>query len=152
VTVAGDEAMVGVWPLPVTDDPIDAGFWAAAAQGQLAMQACGSCGHRTMPPRPMCPRCRAVDRVWEPMSGRGVVWSWTVVHPPLLPAFAPFAPYPVIVVALDEDPSLRLVGNLVADAGAPIDSVDPAAITFDLPVRAVFPVVDGVALVRWVPT
>ena len=149
--MAGDESMVGVWPLPATDDPIDAGFWAGAAEGRLVVQSCGACGHRTMPPRPMCPRCRAVDRVWEPMSGRGVIWSWTVAHPPLLPAFAPFAPYPVIVVALEEDPTLRLVGNLVADPDAPINSVDPATIRFDQPVRAVFPTLDGVSLVRWIP-
>jgi uncharacterized OB-fold protein len=148
--MAGDEAMVAAWPLPVTDDPIDAGFWAAAADGVLAMQACGACGKRTFPPRPMCPACRSVDRVWEPMSGRGTIWSWVVAHPPLLPAFAPLAPYAVIAVALDEDPSLRIVGNLVTDVHAPIDSVDPSSIVMGEPVRAVFSVVDGVTLVRWV--
>jgi uncharacterized protein len=148
--MAGDETMVAAWPLPVTDDPIDAGFWAAAREGILAMQACGACGTRTFPPRPMCPACQSVERVWEPMSGRGTIWSWTVAHPPLLPAFAPLAPYAVIVVALDEDPTLRLVGNLVADADAPINSMDPDSISMGESVRAVFPVVDDVALVRWV--
>jgi uncharacterized OB-fold protein len=150
--MAGDESMVSTWPLPVTDDPIDAGFWAAARDGRLVVQACGSCGHRTMPPRPMCPRCRSVRRVWEPVSGTGTIWSWTVAHPPLLPAFLPYAPYPVIVVALDEDPVLRFVGNLVEDVDAPIDSVDPATIRMGERVRAVFPVIDDVALVRWVRT
>jgi uncharacterized protein len=148
--MAGDESMVAAWPLPVTDDPIDAGFWAAARDGRLVVQACGACGHRAFPPRPMCPRCRSVDRVWEDVSGRGTIWSWTVAHPPLLPVFMEFAPYAVIVVALDEDPNLRLVGNLVADIDAAIDSIDPATITMGEQVRAVFPVIDDVALVRWV--
>jgi uncharacterized OB-fold protein len=148
--VAGDEAMVNAWPLPVTDDPIDAGYWASAAEGQLVVQGCGACGHRTMPPRPMCPSCQSVDRVWEPVTGYASIWSWTVVHPPLLPAFTALAPYAVIVVALDEDASLRLVGNLVTGVDAPINSVDPSTIEFGERVRAVFPVIDGVALVRWV--
>ena len=149
--MAGDEAMLAGWPLPVTDDPVDAGFWSAARRGELVVQACGPCGHRVLPPRPMCPRCRSVERVWEPVSGRGTIWSWTVAHPPLLPAFMPVAPYAVIVVALDEDPTLRLVGNLVTDATAAIDSVEPATIVMGEPVHAVFaPAADDVSLVRWV--
>lgn len=153
--MAGDEAMLTGWPLPVTDDPIDAGFWDAARRGVLVVQACEPCGHRVFPPRPMCPRCRSVRRIWEPVSGRGTIWSWTVAHPPLLPVFEPLAPYAVVVVALDEDPDLRLVGNLVAagagDAGGGLGSVDPATITMGEPVRAVFaPMADDVALVRWV--
>ena len=49
-------------------------------------------------------------------------------HPPLLPAFAELAPYNVVVVALDEDPALRLVGNLVASPDGPINEIDPATI------------------------
>ena len=109
-----------------------------------------ACGHRVIPPRPMCPRCRSVDRVWETVSGHGTIWSWTVAHPPLLPVFMDFTPYAVVVVALDEDPTLRLVGNLVADVDAPIDSVNPDTIKMGEPVRAVFPVIEDVALVRWV--
>jgi uncharacterized OB-fold protein len=149
--MAGEEAMLAGWPLPVVDDPIDAGFWEAARRGQLVVQACGDCGRRVMPPRPMCPACRSVDRRWQPVSGRGTIWSWVVAHPPLLPVFAPLAPYAVVVVALDEDPSLRLVGNLVVDVDASIASIDPTTITMGEPVRAVFPAMAGdVSLVRWV--
>jgi uncharacterized protein len=151
VAVAGDEAMLEAWPLPVTDDPDDAGFWAAARRGELVVQACGACGHRTFPPRPMCPRCRSVERVWETVSGRARIWTWVVAHPPLLPVFQPMAPYAVVVVALDEDPAIRMVGNLVAAADAPIDSVDAATIRFGEPVEAVFVLMaDDVSLVRWV--
>jgi uncharacterized protein len=150
--VAGDEAMLAGWPLPVTDDPVDAGFWAAALRGELVVQACGACGHRTFPPRPMCPVCRSVERVWEPVSGRGTIWTWVVAHPPLLPVFQPFAPYAVVVVALDEDPAIRLVGNLVTAPDAPIDSVDASTIGFGDPVQAVFTrMADDVTLVNWTP-
>ena len=85
------------------------------------------------------------------MSGRGTVWSFVVPHPPLLPAFQPVAPYNVVVVALDEDPMLRLVGNLVASPDGPINEIDPATIGIGERVRVVFQrVADDVALPRWV--
>lgn len=85
------------------------------------------------------------------LSGRATVWSFVVSHPPLLPAYAALAPYNTVVVALDEDPSLRVVGNLVSEPGAPINSVDPATIEIGAPVRVVFDrVSDEFALPRWV--
>jgi uncharacterized OB-fold protein len=99
----------------------------------------------------MCPECRSIEVTWRTMSGRGTVWSFVVPHPPLLPAYAELAPYNVIVVALDERPSLRLVGNLVADDDAPINSVDPATIEIGAPVRAVFqPVAEDITMPRWI--
>ena len=71
----------------------------------------------------MCPRCQSTELEWIPMSGRATVWSFVVPHPPLLPAFAELAPYNVVVVALDEDPNLRLVGNLVASPGGAINEM-----------------------------
>jgi hypothetical protein len=47
-----------------------------------------------------------------------------------LPAFAGHVPFVAALVALDEDPAVRLATNLV--------DCDPAALDFDLPVRVVF--------------
>jgi uncharacterized OB-fold protein len=135
--------------LPNVEDPDSAGFWAGAAAGELRIQRCAGCGVRRMPPRPMCFACRSLRHGWEPLSGRGTVWSFVVVHPPLLPAYAELAPYNVITVALDEDPTLRLVGNLIATPEAAINSVDAGTIRIGEPVRVVFQVVDDVALPRW---
>jgi uncharacterized OB-fold protein len=136
--------------LPAVDDPTSAPFWAGAARGELLVQACGRCHAWRMPPRPMCPRCRSTDVEWVTTSGRGTVWSFVVAHPPLLPAYAAFAPYNVIVVALDDDPSIRFVGNLVASADGSIGEIDPATITIGEPVSVVFAPVDDVTLPRWV--
>jgi len=135
--------------LPNVEDPDSAGFWAGTAAGELRIQRCADCGVRRMPPRPMCFACRSLRHAWEPMSGRGTVWSFVVVHPPLLPAYAELAPYNVITVALDEDPTLRLVGNLIAAPEAAINSVDSTTIRIGEPVRVVFQLIDDVALPRW---
>jgi uncharacterized OB-fold protein len=141
--------MEAAFLVPDVDDPDTREFWSGCARGELLVQTCGECSRRRMPPRPMCPSCRSIAVTWEPVSGRATVWSFVVSHPPLLPAYAELAPYNVIVVTLDEDPTIRFVGNLVEDADAPLNSVEPATITIGESVRVVFADVDGVALPRW---
>ncbi len=139
-------------PLPATDDPLDAPYWQAAMRRELSIQRCSQCNRLRFPPRPMCPFCQSVELAWETMSGRGTIWSVVIPHPPLLPAFKELSPYNVIVVALDEDPTIRMVGNLVAREGGAINEIDPHSIAIGTPVRAVFEqVADDVTLVRWVP-
>ena len=136
--------------LPGLEDPAARPFWEGTARGELLIQTCADCGTMRMPPRPMCFACRSVRVSWTKASGRGRVWSFVVAHPPLLPAYAEVAPYNVIVVELEEDPTLRLVGNLVESADGPINAVDPATIRIGEPVRAVFAQLEDVALPRWV--
>ncbi len=135
--------------LPDLDDDDAAPFWQGTARGELLAQTCTDCGRRRIPPRPMCPECRSLRHRWTPLSGRGTVWSFVVAHPPLLPAYAALAPYNVVTVALDEDPRLRLVGNLVARADGPINEIDAATMRIGEPVRVVFQQVEDVFLPRW---
>ena len=135
---------------PLVDDD-GAPFFEYAGKGELRMQTCADCGEVRFPPRPMCPRCRSDDAAWKLMSGRGMIWSFAVPHPPLLPAYAAVAPYPVVVVELEEDRRLRLVGNLVPTPDAPINAVDPADIEIGQPVRVAFREIEGVAVACWIP-
>lgn len=135
--------------LPRPDDD-SAPFWDWCAKGELRIQRCSSCRRRRMPPRPMCPWCRSWAAEWDAVSGRGRVWSFVVAHPPLLPAYAERAPYNVVVVELEEEPSIRLVGGLVTSPDEPIGDVDPATITIGQPVQVTFaPAVDGIRLPNW---
>jgi uncharacterized protein len=72
------------------------------------------------------------------MSGRGTLWSYVIAHPPLVPPYADLAPYNVVVVALEEDPSIRMAGNLVAEPGGTINQVKPDQIRIGARVKAVF--------------
>ena len=98
----------------------------------------------------MCPVCRSIEVRWEPTSGRGTIWSFIVPHPPLLPAYSNLAPYNVIVVALDEDPAIRFVGNLLARRRGPSTRSTRTPFASAKPVRVVFQQVDDVSLPRWV--
>jgi uncharacterized protein len=136
--------------LPELDDD-SAGFWEGTADGELRVQACTGCGRLRFPPRPMCPSCQSLAWRWQAMSGRGAVWSYVVAHPPLLPAYAEFAPYPVVVVELEEDPSIRMVGNVIAEPGGPINGVEPADLRIGAPVTVTFEeIAEGVTLPRWI--
>ncbi|WP_018528157.1 MULTISPECIES: OB-fold domain-containing protein [unclassified Streptomyces] len=136
---------------PVLDDD-GAPFWDHAARGELRIQACADpeCGELRFPPRPCCPHCRSFDSTWRKMSGKGRIWSYVIPHPPLLPAYAAMAPYNAIIVELADAPRIRLVGNLVTTADAPLDSVSPDRIRIGAKVQAVFTEVDGVTVPRWV--
>ena len=134
--------------------PIDADsapFFEGCRQGELRMQQCSETGRLIFPPRPMSPFAPHAAPRWTRVSGRGTVWSFVVPHPPLLPWYAERAPYVVLAVALDEDPLVRVVGNLVAREGGAIDDVDPQSARIGARVRVCFePVGDGIALPRWV--
>jgi len=123
--------------IPLGDEESD-GFWEGTALGELRMQACGACGRLRFPPRVMCPHCQSTERRWQKVSGDGTIWSFVVAHPPLLPAYAPFAPYPVLTVTLAEEESLRMVGNLVTGPQGAINEIDPSTIVIGEAVHVVF--------------
>lgn len=138
--------------LPDVEDQDAAPFWQGAARGELLVQTCAACGQRRMPPRPMCFVCRSLEQRWVKLSGRGTVWSYVIPHPPLLPAYQALAPYNVVTVAVDEDPVIRFVGNLVGRPDGPINEIDATTIRIGEPVQVVFQQVDDVFLPRWLRT
>ncbi len=138
---------------PRTDESSEP-FWRYCADGELRIQACNSCGRRRMPPRPMCPWCHSLETRWDLMSGAGRVWSFVIVHPPLLAAYAAIAPYNVVVVELDADPTIRLLGNLVTDPSGGWDAIDHDPIEIGEAVQVTFDAgsttSDDEPLPRWV--
>ncbi|HUI27753.1 MAG TPA: OB-fold domain-containing protein, partial [Candidatus Kryptonia bacterium] len=92
-------------PIPVPN-PDNAGFWEGCRNRELRLQRCRGCGTVRHPPRPMCPQCTSTEYEWMRASGRGTIYSFTIVHGPTLPVFQARAPYNVVVVQLDEGPYL----------------------------------------------
>lgn len=90
--------------VPPPDEVTD-GWWAATREHRLVLQHCAACGGTQHPPRALCTRCGATDRLaWRDASGFGTVDACTVVELAPSPDFAP--PYVVARVRLVEGPVL----------------------------------------------
>jgi len=89
-------------PRPAPRAADEAQFWSFVADGELRLQRCGACANYRHPPRPVCAACGSADSEWVETSGRGEVWSFTVIHPPTLQAFTDRTPYGAVVVRLEE--------------------------------------------------
>jgi uncharacterized OB-fold protein len=126
----------------------------AAGEGRLALQRCSDCGHLRYPPGPACPLCRSLDSEWSDVSGRGTIYSYEIVAHAIHPAYRERAPYPVVLVELEEQrgvPSehdaLRIVASLVDEEGRPEDE---ERVAIGAPVEVEFADVgDGLGLPRF---
>jgi uncharacterized protein len=116
-------------------------FWDAAARHSLTVCRCSRCGVRRMPPTPFCPECHAQQILWEPVSGRGTVFSYTVVTRAILPDMQAHLPYVPAIISLEGADEVRLISNVV---DVPVTSV-----RVGLPVVVVWDVVNGITVPRF---
>ncbi|HVA81748.1 MAG TPA: OB-fold domain-containing protein [Candidatus Binataceae bacterium] len=96
-------------PLP-KPSPTSRPFWEAARRHELNLQRCAGCGKFIYYPRTRCPYCFGDQLEWRAVSGRGKVYSYTVVRRASHRAFAD--PYVLAIVELEEGP--RMTTNIVA--------------------------------------
>ncbi len=88
-------------------------FWDAAKRHELMLQRCEACHRFIYYPRARCPHCFSDRLLWRKCSGKGKLYSFTVVHRPSTRLFAD-GPYILAIVELEEGP--RLTTNIVAPA------------------------------------
>jgi uncharacterized OB-fold protein len=100
-------------PIPTPDSER---FWAGCAEQQLWMQKCGNCGEINWFPRGMCVNCSADELEWIELSGRGTIYSFSIVDRPPSTAFPPR--YALALVDLVEGP--RMMTHIV---GVEFDSI-----------------------------
>ncbi len=132
-------------------DEVNAPFWEGCREGVLRVQQCPATGRLMFPPRPVNSWTPGMPAVWTELSGRGRIWSVIEPHPPLMLNFTGLAPYNAIVVEVEEDPTIRIPGNLVAGAGAAINSVAYDDIAIGAAVEVVFEqMTREISLPRWV--
>ncbi len=86
-------------------------WWEAASEHRLTVQRCSDCGHMRLPPAPVCGECQSFDLHLTEVSGRGEVYTYTIVHRPI--AMEQQVPFIVAVVALEGAPGVRMISNLV---------------------------------------
>ncbi|MHB8671369.1 MAG: Zn-ribbon domain-containing OB-fold protein [Acidimicrobiales bacterium] len=113
-------------PAPVPD-PESAEFWRGGLDGRLLVQRCDTCGHFQFYPRAHCLLCRGAVG-WVEASGRGTIYSFTVIRQNFARPFRDQLPYVVALVDLEEGP--RMMTNIV--------DVDPDEVRIGAPVQVRF--------------
>ena len=112
-------------------------YWAGARRGELLIQRCEACSERWHPPLPRCPACHSASVAWIPVSGRGRVYTYTVVYHATHVAMKDRVPYISALIQLDEGP--RVLTNLI--------HCSEEDVRVDMPVHVVFePLTDEISL------
>ena len=114
-------------PVPVVS-PWAKPFWDAAREHRLVIQRCDACHNNIFYPRIACPHCGADEPGWVDASGKGTIYSYTVVENNAPSTFAPDMPFVIAVIKLDE--GVQMLSNVV--------ECDPYEVTCDMPVEVTF--------------
>jgi len=114
-------------PLP-QPTPWSKPFWAGCKKHELLIQKCKDCQRHIFYPKLFCPLCLSPNLEWVKVSGRGKIYSYTVVYSYAPTEFSEDTPYVVAVIDLQE--GVRMMSNIV---GCP-----PEKVKCDMEVEVVF--------------
>ena len=117
-------------PIPSPDE-ITGPFWEAAKERRLVVQRCATCNYYNHPPRTVCDACLSQELRFEPVSGRGRIHTFTVMHQRDVPGFESEAPFINIVVELEEQPMLLMVSNLPISEREQVRIGTPVTVDFE---------------------
>ena len=98
-------------PLPNADEFDTRQFWAATKDKKLTYQQCKNCNTIVFYPRAHCTGCTDGELEWKTASGKGTVYTFSVVRQSYHPFFRNKIPYAVAWIDLDEGP--RILSNVV---------------------------------------
>lgn len=115
-------------PIPAVT-PWGMPFWEGTRQGKLMIQKCTDCNKYVFYPRLVCPHCFSDNLGWVQASGRGTVYSYTVVQSNAPSPFLADIPYVVAVIRLEE--GVQMLSNIV---GCDFDDLRcdmPVEVTFE---------------------
>ena len=115
-------------------------FWTAAREHRLTAARCFECELYRMPPTPFCPNCLSQNIEWPTLSGRGTIYSYTVVSRSIFPEMEASLPYVPSLVTLSDADNIRLITNIV---DVPVSKISIGAevevVWTDMPGGAVVP-------------
>lgn len=85
-------------------------FFKKLASGKLWLQYCDICHKYIFYPRLLCPNCLQSKLQWKETSGKGKVYSYTIINYSSLPEKREQVPYIYAIVELQE--GIRLAANI----------------------------------------
>lgn len=104
-------------------------YWQAANDELFELQHCADCDEWVFYPRALCPNCWNDALEWKAASGRGEIYSLTVLHFSPIEEYEDEAPYAVAVIELEEGP--RIMTNVVNCDPQAVEIGDEVTVTFE---------------------
>jgi uncharacterized OB-fold protein len=92
-------------PSPVRDERSEP-FFAGAQQGRLMIKQCDACQVFAPPAEEYCTNCMT-QLGWAQASGKGTLFTWSIVNQAFHPGFAQEVPYVIGIVKLEEGPRIH---------------------------------------------
>lgn len=86
-------------------------YWESAKAHAVKMQKCSRCEEFRFYPSPACHFCGSLEFEWAPISGKGAVYSFTILERAKGNSFADLVPVAIVMVSLDEGPVI--LSNLI---------------------------------------
>ena len=113
-------------PLPLPT-PLTEEYWDAAAAGRLLYARCNRCGQVQFPREFACVACQSLDVSWVEGTGKGRVYSYTVIHREPFPDF----PVPAVMAIVDLDEGYSMFSNIVDCPRDRLRCDMPVEVTFE---------------------
>jgi uncharacterized OB-fold protein len=102
-------------------------FWSGLLAGELRIQRCVQCAALRHPASPVCDECLSLEWDWVVAAGWGRVHSFVVHRHPPSPGFE----LPITLVLVDLVEGVRMVGQLLEQAGTEVTIGDQVALVFE---------------------
>lgn len=103
-------------------------FWYGCKNKKLLIQKCENCKKHIFYPKLFCPFCLSTDLRWIESTGKGKIYTFTIIYSYQPTEFSEDIPYVVAVIELDE--GVKMMSNIV---GCP-----PEDVRCDMDVEVVF--------------
>lgn len=128
-------------PLP-SMSPETKTFWEGCHKGELLIQRCRDCGTFQFYPRAVCASCLSLNIEWVKSSGKGQVYTYTVIYQNRSPGFVDEVPYVLAYIDLEE--GVRMMSNVI--------NCPPEDVTIGMPVEVIFEHATGeITLPKFIP-
>ena len=106
----GDDERLQAEGLPVPRATALSGpHWQACQRGELLVQRCSRCAYFVFPPEFACTACFSGDLQWTQSTGRGVIYSYTVIQRPQRPEFD----VPTIAAIIELEEGWHMLSNII---------------------------------------
>lgn len=116
-------------PVPIASEASKF-YWDGAKKHRFCIQKCEDCSFLIHPPKVICPNCASTEIRPEQVTGRGTIYSYTIVRRMFHPAWSDEIPYVIALVDLNEQDGLRVVANII--------DADESDLRVGMPVEVMF--------------